>query len=554
MTRPLREEHVWQASITMGPKNPTGRETKESEQAWSLPLLQRQSKAGERTMDPTPQLNHNLSDPSLPGEMISTFNIGGTIFETYQSTLRKLPNSPLSDGAFLYRYYRQDRDQYFFDRDPDVFGAILNYLRTGELHLPIKYCGPAVKTELEFWGVGEDEIEECCWTKYSAWTTTLEALKKLEKDRKVNIPRSVDQIDEDPSTDRSTLRQVQIRGWALLNSPHSSPAAQSYGRTSQIVYFVILFQIYSYLSLVFVVVSIFSFIAQTHPFFRVTVENANTSSQHEHNSTAKSRTQNVTSSAEETDAHPAMLYVDVTCLAFFVIEFLLRILFSPRKCKLFKLPMTVFELLALLPDLIEFGWRVFSPTLRATVSAVQVITFLRLLRVFRIFRLMRHFPGLWILFYTLKASIKELLLLLLFLCVGMLFFASIIYYTDDHNIFTSIPMACWWSIVTMTTVGYGDMSPSTSLGYLVGSMTAICGVLVIGFTVPVLVNNFILYYHHTQCAMNRENAKRKRDEIKLTMQRLNLSEDTGYKPFISEKLRATCPSNNLEGLSEEKVC
>ena len=42
-----------------------------------------------------------------------------------------------------------------------------------------------VQTEMEFWGIEEDEIEECCWTNYSAWTTTLDALRKLEKDRKV---------------------------------------------------------------------------------------------------------------------------------------------------------------------------------------------------------------------------------------------------------------------------------------------------------------------------------------------------------------------------------
>ena len=43
-----------------------------------------------------------------------------------------------------------------------------------------------MQTEMEFWGIEEDEIEECCWTNYSAWTTTLEALRKLEKDRKVS--------------------------------------------------------------------------------------------------------------------------------------------------------------------------------------------------------------------------------------------------------------------------------------------------------------------------------------------------------------------------------
>ena len=82
-----------------------------------------------------------------PSRLFQTviFNIGGTIFETHRSTLRKLPQSPLADESFLRKHFREDKGHYFFDRDPEVFGAILNYLRTGELHLPTKYCGPAVK-------------------------------------------------------------------------------------------------------------------------------------------------------------------------------------------------------------------------------------------------------------------------------------------------------------------------------------------------------------------------------------------------------------------------
>ena len=56
----------------------------------------------------------------------------------------------------------------------------------------------------------------------------------------------------------------------------------------------------------------------------------------------------------------------------------------------------------------------------------------------------------------------------------------------------------------MTTVGYGDMSPVTPWGYLVGSVTSIAGVLMVGFAVPVLVNNFIMYYSHTTSTMQRD--------------------------------------------------
>ncbi|KAL8621299.1 hypothetical protein ACOMHN_008124 [Nucella lapillus] len=450
---------------------------------------------GSQITDPSRRILINTA----PVNEIVKFNIGGTIFETYWSTLHKLPGSPLADEAFLQKHFQKDRKQYFFDRDPDVFGAILNYLRTGELHLPTKYCGPAVKTEMEFWGIEEDEIEECCWTSYSSWTTMLQALRKLERDRKVHLAGCSEEAEM--TSPGSKLYQLRVKGWALLNNPRSSIAAQ----------------IYSYISLAFVVVSIFSFVAQTHEFFRVPVNTTagtsapgtetisgtdNGSVPYTVPTTNTSIGDNQAGNTEE-EVHPALTYIDAVGLAFFLLEFISRLVLAPRRAKLLLMPMTIMEMLALLPDLIEFSVLLFFPEHR-NVTAVDVITFLRLLRVFRIFRLMRHFPGLWILFYTLKASVKELLLLMMFLCVGMLFFASLIYYTDDREVFPSIPSACWWSIITMTTVGYGDVSPTTGWGYVVGSMTAVCGVLVIGFTVPVLVNNFILYYQHTQSALNRE--------------------------------------------------
>ena len=69
----------------------------------------------------------------------------------------------------------------------------------------------------------------------------------------------------------------------------------------------------------------------------------------------------------------------------------------------------------------------------------------------------------------------------------------------DESHFRSIPDAFWWAVVTMTTVGYGDMRPVSAWGKLVGSMCAIAGVLTIALPVPVIVSNFNYFYH-------RENA------------------------------------------------
>ena len=87
----------------------------------------------------------------------------------------------------------------------------------------------------------------------------------------------------------------------------------------------------------------------------------------------------------------------------------------------------------------------------------DVLEFFSIIRILRLFKLTRHSSGLKILLQTFRASAKELMLLVFFLVLGIVIFASLVYYAEriqvnPSNDFSSIPLGLWWALVTMTTV------------------------------------------------------------------------------------------------------
>lgn len=198
-------------------------------------------------------------------------------------------------------------------------------------------------------------------------------------------------------------------------------------------------------------------------------------------------------------------------LVWFTFEIITRFIVSPKKCGFVRSPVNIIDFLATLSFYLDILFNKFLP---ASLTNTELFEFFSITRIFRLFKLTRHYGGLKILIHTFTASMRELMLLIFFLVLFIVIFASLIYYaerlqTNPDNDFTSIPIGLWWSIVTMTTVGYGDMVPRTYVGMMVGGLCALTGVLTIALPVPVIVANFAMYYSHTQ-ARSKLPKKRRR--------------------------------------------
>lgn len=240
--------------------------------------------------------------------------------------------------------------------------------------------------------------------------------------------------------------------------------------------------------------------------------------------------------------------IETVCIVWFTTELLIRFASCPNHLAFFKNIMNVIDVFAIAPYFITLG-TVIADEGRSNNQAMSlaILRVIRLVRVFRIFKLSRHSKGLQILGQTIRASMRELGLLIFFLFICVVLFSSAVYFAeadDPASHFTSIPDAFWWAVVTMTTVGYGDMRPTTPWGKLVGSMCAIAGVLTIALPVPVIVSNFNYFYH-------RETDNEDRSDYALQAENVNSAGAGRASESRMSDVRSNDDTTEIKRMSEE---
>ena len=157
----------------------------------------------------------------------------------------------------------------------------------------------------------------------------------------------------------------------------------------------------------------------------------------------------------------------------FTIEYALRLFSAPNRLRYFFSFYGIVDLLSILPTYIS----AISPL---SVQSLIVVRVLRMLRIFRIFKMADYMQQAGFLAMALRSSRQKIIVFFVSVMILVTIFGSIVYVIEgaEHG-FTSIPVSIYWAIVTMTTVGYGDISPKTPLGQTIASIMMIMGYSII---------------------------------------------------------------------------
>jgi voltage-gated potassium channel len=171
--------------------------------------------------------------------------------------------------------------------------------------------------------------------------------------------------------------------------------------------------------------------------------------------------------------------------AVFTLEYILRLISIGKPFKYMFSALGIIDLLAIIPSYLSFVY----------IGSQSLLVFraLRLLRVFRIFRLVHFLSEMRFLSVAILNSIRKISIFILFVVSIVVIMGSIIYLVEGPaNGFTSIPQSVYWAIVTITTVGYGDIAPVTPLGKLIASFIMLLGYGIIAVPTGIVTTEMAL--------------------------------------------------------------
>ncbi|KAG8459258.1 hypothetical protein KFE25_014103 [Diacronema lutheri] len=209
--------------------------------------------------------------------------------------------------------------------------------------------------------------------------------------------------------------------------------------------------------------------------------------------------------------------IERACILVFTAELAIRFLAAgdrgmsgqiPSRREFVRMPLNLLDVVAVAPFYVELIVQASRPdsSTGPSLDALAVVRVLRLTRVLRVFKLSKSSTGVLVLMRTVAHSLSAIVMLNFFVLVCLVLFAALMFVAEQgtyyescecylredgtQSPFESILAAAWFCIVTMTTVGYGDVTPATGLGKAVASLCMVCGLVVISLPITIIGANF----------------------------------------------------------------
>uniref|UniRef100_A0A3P9DHN2 Potassium voltage-gated channel, subfamily G, member 4b n=1 Tax=Maylandia zebra TaxID=106582 RepID=A0A3P9DHN2_9CICH len=216
-----------------------------------------------------------------------------------------------------------------------------------------------------------------------------------------------------------------------------------------------------------------------------------------------------------------MFLVESICVAWFTLEFLVRFFHAQSKLEFIQGPLNITDIAAILPYYVSLFLEFKDETVHDIVAGAGkstldklglILRVMRALRIMYVMKLARHSMGLQTLGLTMQRSVTDFGLLLLFICVA-----------TPQLMFSSIPASYWWSIISVTTVGYGDMVPRSIPGQVGALIIILAGILILSFPSTSIFHTFNRTYNE----LKEEHKRLWKEERGLPF----LLDDSSYFPF-----------------------
>ena len=353
-------------------------------------------------------------------------NVGGKVYQISYRSAAKYPKTRIGRLATFTDHNRKldlcddyivQNNEFFFDRDPDIFHNIFNFYRTGVLWIKDELCPRNFLEEINYWGVRIKSTHRCCRISFEERQDELNEQLKIQRE----LEAEVETEEHEELFEEMAFGNTRRRIWNLMEMPFSSITAKLMALASSF----------------FVLVSLVALTLSTVEEMQYTTP------------------------TRQLSGHSYVEHVETFCIAFFTIEYLLRLISTPDLKRFSRSMLNAVDLLAILPLHLQMFLEFFETEDRAhhgdieTVARVgklgQVLRIMRLMRIFRILKLARHSTGLRAFGFTLRQCYQQVGCLFLFIAMGIFTFSAMVY-TVEHDVhktnFTSMPAAWWWAAVS----------------------------------------------------------------------------------------------------------